>query len=331
MDPLQNLKNKLLSLSDRYSFYEKQYELLLKEKNNLHQLIQENQKHIIKIEEELQLLENRLKQDIDKKHHLLQKTSHTKNQLKNDIKNIKKDLKILISIQEKLKLAKIENKQCPLCDNEFITFLPFGKNLRKNAQCPVCGSLERHRAVYIYFLEKTNLFKDDIKLLHFAPESIFADIFSKAENIDYLPVDLLPGPNIQKKVDIQNIPYENNSFEVIYCSHVLEHVPDDQKAINELLRVLKPANEGGYAVILVPINQSLKKTLENPGYNTPELRLIYYGQHDHLRYYGKDFPDKLKKSGFQVQVYNTHDIIKSEHKRLKYGIKSEQIFVCKKK
>ncbi len=223
----------------------------------------------------------------------------------------------------------IPKKICPLCKSELLAFLPFGVNpkVRGNALCPNCGSLERHRASYLFLTENTNIFEENIKMLHFAPEKVLFEIFSNKKNIEYLPVDLNPDQFYAKeKMDIQNIKYPEDTFDFIYCSHVLEHVPHDQKAMKELYRVLKP---DGSALIMVPIKHSSKKTFEDSSVNTPELRSQYYGQFDHLRYYGLDFQEKLENAGFNVSKDFTQNI--SIESQKKYGLNlSDTIFYCTK-
>ncbi|MBQ2666514.1 class I SAM-dependent methyltransferase [Methanobrevibacter sp.] len=164
---------------------------------------------------------------------------------------------------------------------------------------------------------------------------MFYDLFKNREEIDYYPVDISDeNPFIREIVDIQDIPYEDDFFDLIYCSHVLEHVVDDKKAISELKRVLKPS---GTALILVPINgiafelpYDETKTLENPQYNTPELREKYYGQDDHLRLYGRDFKDRLIDAGFKIV---SDDFIRNlGHEAVdRYAlIRDENIFECVK-
>ena len=153
-----------------------------------------------------------------------------------------------------------DNKICPICNFELPAFVPFGNPPRENAMCPKCGSLERDRASYLFLKEKTKIFEEPVKLLHFAPEKNMAKIFSNKINIDYLPVDINPKMEyVKEKMDIQAIKYPENTFDFIYCSHVLEHIPDDLKALDEIYRVLK--NEGT-ALIIVPINPEFKVTLE---------------------------------------------------------------------
>lgn len=220
-----------------------------------------------------------------------------------------------------------ENKICPICSSELQVFLPVGHPIRENALCPICGSFERDRASYLFLKEETDVFNKNVKILHFAPEKTLAKLFKEMDNIDYLPVDINPEmENVVEKMDIQDIKYPDDSFDIIYCSHVLEHVPDDHKAMTELYRVIKP---GGFAIIIVPINPQLQQTLEDPSYNTPELRLKYYGQSDHLRYYGNDFPNKLQSVGFTVS--DTFLETKDENYLKKYGLKVyHYMFICSK-
>ena len=150
-------------------------------------------------------------------------------------------------------------RYCPVCSSRVRKFTPYGLKPRPEAQCPVCKSLERHRLVWVFFKERTSLFDGDAqKMLHFAPEPEFSGRFKKISSLDYVSADLFD-PNAMLKADISNIPCPDESFDVVYCSHVLEHVEDDRKAIAEIYRVLK---KGGQAVILVPI--TAEKTIEDP-------------------------------------------------------------------
>ena len=226
----------------------------------------------------------------------------------------------------------INNKKCfcPLCKNEFKVFLPAGVVLRKNAECPHCNSLERHRMLALYLEKHTDLIKNikPIRLLHFAPEPVLSNIFNSLTNIDYYPVDFDPSiKGIRDIIDIQKITYKDDFFDAIICFHVLEHIPDDHAAMKELFRCLK---KEGVAYIDVPLDKTLDVTFENPEYNTPELRTQYYGQHDHVRKYGNDFIQKLQIAGFKVNIiYPNNDFQESEIDR--YGLsKNNKMFLCTK-
>ena len=227
---------------------------------------------------------------------------------------------------------------CVACGKESAKFLPSGVDRRPNVKCPSCHSLERHRALWFYFENSTDIFKHNIgidrqiiKLLHFGPEKAFYDKFSNISYIDYYPVDLKPkryaNIHLRDVVDIQNIPYPDNHFDLIINIHVLEHIPDDKKAMKELQRVIKP---GGSAFISVPMSD-IEDTLENPAYDTDELRLKHYGQRDHLRRYSqRTFPNLLKKAGFDVSEINlTQGISEDELKRLGLA-RNEKMFLCSK-
>ena len=155
-------------------------------------------------------------------------------------------------------------------------------------------------------------------------------IFNKLNNLDYWPVDIIPKNNIRKQVDMSDIPFGDDYFDFIIFCHVLEHIPNDIKAMSELYRVVKPNSEGGVVFLMVPLFKDLDETLENDEYNTDELRLKYYGQKDHVRKYGIDFKDRLESVGFNVTYFAPEDIDKSITE--KYGISSENdiVFICKK-
>lgn len=219
---------------------------------------------------------------------------------------------------------------CQICQSEFKTFAPFGIGKRPNAKCPNCGSLERHRMLFSYMKEQTNLLDNNPKkLLHFAPEGMFQKLFRNHPSIQYFPVDLAPdkyGEDVAK-ADITAIPFEDETFDVILCSHVLEHVPDDGKAMRELLRVMK---KDGWGIFQVPINEKLETTFEDPSITSPSARKKAYGRKDHVRWYGLDFGEKLKKIGFQVKVA---DLMKSSSPEeiFRFGYKGgEDIFHCRK-
>ena len=222
---------------------------------------------------------------------------------------------------------------CPICET-ITNFKPFGTPPRKNAQCSNRGSLERDKfSIMIFHRKIPQIFEKNCKFLHFAPEKNLYKIFNNQENIDYYPVDINPKRykknkiNIREKVNMENIPYEDNTFDFIYNSHVLEHVPDDIKAMGQLRRVLK---EDGICLVTIPLF-NIPKTLENEEYNTPELRLKHYGQKNHLRKYGNDFKNRLESVGFDVEEVEPKDIENNINKRKILGLnENEKFFICKK-
>lgn len=227
--------------------------------------------------------------------------------------------------------------ECSICRSQYKEFAPFGpmgKAVRKNAFCPNCGSIERQRLIWKYIGDKTNFFtSDQFNMLHFAPEEVFYQEFSRMKNLEYTPVDLYPelyrykGDVKVVETDITMIPFENDSFDVILCNHVLEHIPDDILAMKELYRVMKP---GGWGIFQVPIDENLEKTYENPSVRRPSQRVKHFGQYDHVRQYGRDYIERLRSVGF---IVNRDDYVMkfSEGDIKKYGLmRTEYIYYCNK-
>jgi len=223
---------------------------------------------------------------------------------------------------------------CNICGAHFREFKAFGLKKRKNAQCLSCSSLERHRLIWNFLKDFTEFFSNrTIRLLHFAPEKFFYERFSKQRNIEYTPCDLFPElfhfksmPVPVLKVDITNIPFEDSVFDVILCNHVLEHIPDDLNAMAELYRVLK---SGGWGIFQVPLDNRNNSTYEDFSITTPEARQKAFGQKDHVRIYGKDYPDRLRKVGFDVKT-NDFALKMSAEERFEYGLKKQLIYYCEK-
>ncbi len=186
---------------------------------------------------------------------------------------------------------------CPCCNGRFRRFMPYGVIPRSNAMCPKCYSLERHRLLMLYLKNRTNIFKVNLRMLHFAPEDTFQRIFKTCSNIDYVSADL-DAPNAMLKMDITNILFKNEVFDVILCSHVLEHVEDDKRAIREMFRVLK---KGGWAIIQSPVENNRRRTHEDLAIRTPKDRRKYFGLDNHVRIYGLDYKQRLEDAGFTVK------------------------------
>ncbi|MBW2495419.1 MAG: methyltransferase domain-containing protein [Deltaproteobacteria bacterium] len=188
-------------------------------------------------------------------------------------------------------------RYCPCCDSQCRKFLSFGIETRHDVRCPFCGSLERHRLISLYLEQRTDLFDGRRKkLLHVAPEAPLSSAIERADYIDYLSADL-DRPDVMARMDITDIDYPADTFDVILCSHVLEHVPEDRKAMAEFFRVPKP---GGWAILQVPI--LAETTFEDFSVTDPAERERLFGQHDHVRSYGPDYADRLAEAGFSGTV-----------------------------
>ena len=214
---------------------------------------------------------------------------------------------------------------CPVCDSWDREFQTFGLIPRVNARCPTCGALERHRLIWQFFREHTDLFRAPRKrMLHFAPEPMFSTRLARLTHLDYLTADLY-GPAMAK-VDITDMPFEDQSFDVLSCSHVLEHVPDDHKALRECYRVLKP---GAWAALMVPIFR--EPTVEDPAITDPQERERLFGQVDHVRKYGPDFEERVQGAGFSVRRYTADDVIAGvARRRLAIGAGEGPVFLCRR-
>ncbi|MDM1378969.1 class I SAM-dependent methyltransferase [Myroides marinus] len=185
----------------------------------------------------------------------------------------------------------------PIDGKSFKTFLPYGyAKQRPNVLSPSTLSLERHRLLWLYLQRETDFFSSPKKVLHFAPEQAFYKRFKKQPNLDYTTTDL-ESPLADVKADICNLPFEDNSFDMILCNHVLEHIPDDTKAMHELYRILKP---GGMGIFQIPQDMSRAVTFQDDSITDPKERTLIFGQYDHVRVYGRDYFDKLRSIGFTV-------------------------------
>ncbi|WP_435579775.1 class I SAM-dependent methyltransferase [Gilvibacter sp.] len=215
----------------------------------------------------------------------------------------------------------------PIDGRGFRSFLAYGyAKTRENVLSPSTLSLERHRLLWLFLKNETNFFTEPQKLLHFAPEQAFYKRFKKMQHLDYVTTDL-NSPIADVKADICDLPFEDNSFDVILCNHVLEHIPDDAKAMQELYRVLRP---GGWGIFQIPQDLSREVTFEDPSITDKEERTRIFGQYDHVRVYGRDYFDKLAAVGFEVDAVDyTQSIGKelSDKYRLAWG---ELIPYCNK-
>ncbi|HSJ66108.1 MAG TPA: methyltransferase domain-containing protein [Anditalea sp.] len=214
---------------------------------------------------------------------------------------------------------------CPVCDHQFKKFLPYGRKARENALCPNCLALERHRLMYLFLKDQTSFFKVPLKVLHVAPEICFIERFEALENIEYITADI-ESPLAKVKMDIHDIPFEAETFDVVFCNHVMEHVDDDIKSCQEINRVLKT---NGWAIIQSPV-YDIEKTIEDKSITDPKEKEKIFGQRDHVRKYGKDYAKRLRKSGLQVEENKFVKLLSPEIIK-KYALpENEVIFYCTK-
>jgi SAM-dependent methyltransferase len=219
-----------------------------------------------------------------------------------------------------------KGRLCPVCGKSSRRFRPFGLSLREEAQCIHCGALERHRLLWLYLSKRTDLFDGKPKtMLHIAPESCLESIFRQRLGDNYITADLFSS-KVMVKMDVTDIHYPDQSFDVIYCSHVLEHVQNDRRAMKEFYRTLK---DRGWAILLVPIDA--EETFEDPSIVEPEERLRAFGQEDHVRRYGPDYADRLREAGFRVQVTTVADLAQQDEiRRMGLTRASGDIYFCTK-
>lgn len=230
---------------------------------------------------------------------------------------------------------------CPFCFRPLKTFLPAGANIpqlthlglvgigrRDNAQCYVCGSMDRERLVYLYLKHCTKVFTDNLRVLHIAPEPLLMKSLKKQANLHYIRANISRS-RADVSFDVTQIPFADDSFDVVIMNHVLEHVHDDTKAMREIHRVTK--KNAGFCILQVPFAKELATTLYDPNIDNDEERLQRYGQKDHVRLYGADYPNILSKAGFNVEPLTwQHQQSLFPNQRNRYGlIENEKVFVCK--
>ena len=215
----------------------------------------------------------------------------------------------------------------PIDGKSYRRFLPYGyAKVRENVLAPGTLSLERHRLFWLYLKNETTFFSAPLRVLHFAPEQAFVQKFKKQKNLTYTTTDL-NSPIADVKADICDLPFKDNSFDFIICNHVLEHIPDDTKAMQELYRVLAPS---GTAIVQVPYDAKREITFEDNTITDQRERTRIFGQYDHLRVYGMDYFKKLSSIGFEVNALNYTSSMTSDDIERYRLCKGELLPVCKK-
>lgn len=229
------------------------------------------------------------------------------------------------------------DKQCIICENKVNAFYPFGVDdeffkrhniigggYRPNSLCLHCKSIDRERWQYYTIQKHTDILTGSCSVLHIAPEKWLSDSIKQNSKCDYYSGDIRPGgaDHIVDLTDMTNL--EDNRFDYVIVNHVMEHIPEEQKAFNEIKRVLKNA---GKLLLSFPICTDAV-TYEDSTINTDEERLYHYGQTDHVRLYGTDYKKRIESFGFNVNVFSpinelSHDDIE------KYGfIENDVVMIC---
>jgi SAM-dependent methyltransferase len=199
----------------------------------------------------------------------------------------------------------------PIDNRSFRKFLPYGyENQRENVLSPSTLSLERHRLLWLYLKNETDFFTTKKKVLHMAPEQCFVNRFKDLGH-EYITADL-NSPIADIRANITDLPFEENTFDIIFCNHVLEHIQDDTKAMKELYRVMK---KGGMGVFQIPQDLNRETTFEDNSITDKKERAKIFGQYDHVRIYGLDYFTKLRSIGFKVDEVNYSQKISSELSR----------------
>ena len=225
-----------------------------------------------------------------------------------------------------------KGKECPLCGCRRRKFLPYGYvTQRDNALCPNCLALERHRTLWLWLLRESDIGRGAValpRLLHVAPEVALMRKFHKiyaAQPADYVTADL-ESPLADLHFDIQHIPLEDESFDVVICNHIMEHVEDDRLAMREILRIMR---KGGWGVILSPVDLQREKTFEDDTITDEAERTRIFGQYDHRRIYGRDYAERLREAGFEVYECDYANLIPAKEKEL-YALTDEPLYIVRK-
>ena len=215
----------------------------------------------------------------------------------------------------------------PINGKSYRKFLPYGYvKIRPNVLSPGTLSLERHRLIWLYLKNETDFFQTASKVLHMAPEKAFISRLKKVPHLDYISCDL-ESPLADIKADICALPFDDNSFDWVLCNHVLEHIPNDTKAMQELYRVLKP---GGKALLQVPLDPKRDTTFQDNSITDKATRTKIFGQYDHVRIYGLDYFEKLRTIGFQVNELQYGKTLTKEERKRYAVVKMEYIPLCVK-
>lgn len=230
--------------------------------------------------------------------------------------------------------------ECPICGHSFEHFLPggfdfpvlkdldvIGAGFREEVRCPHCDSNDRERLVYLFLRSRAQLYTNGGSIFHVAPEKSLQRFLKKIPRINHISVDI-NSPHADQVMDIRKIEYPDETFDVVICNHVLEHIPEDDIAMKELFRVLK---HQGFAIIQVPIARGIEKTIEDPSVTEPRERERLFGQYDHVRIYSdKDYIHRLEDAGFWVERVPVNDIADASEIQ-KFSLNPREVlYFCRK-
>lgn len=215
---------------------------------------------------------------------------------------------------------------CPICSRWYRRFARFGLRGRRNARCPGCGSLERHRYAWLYVTRRLDILRRRLEVLHVAPEDCIRSALLQRPLLRYVGIDRYDDDAEAEQQDLTDLPYPDRSFDLVLCSHVLEHIPDDRKAIAEIARVLRP---GGHAIVMVPIDRRRERTYEDAAIVSPSDRLRAFGHPYHVRICGWDYVERLRTAAFDVT--EAHSTALSEHKRRINRINRTVLYDCRRR
>jgi SAM-dependent methyltransferase len=192
-----------------------------------------------------------------------------------------------------------------------------------NFECPRCGAHDRERHLFLYLLESGLLKRiPELRILHFAPEKCLAPIIADMEPLEYIKCDKYQVGEDVQCVDIEAMPFADASFDLVLANHVLEHVPDDLRAVREVHRVLR---RGGLAILQTPFCAALTSTWSDPGIVSDEARLQAYGQEDHVRLFGKDIFERISSGGLLAHVENHEDLLQTYDATI-FGVNASEPF-----
>jgi SAM-dependent methyltransferase len=225
-----------------------------------------------------------------------------------------------------------EGKECPVCGCKRRKFLPYGYvTPRENALCPKCLSLERHRLLWLWLLRESDLGRGAMalpRMLHIAPEVALMRRFRKmyaSSPERYITADL-ESPLADMHFDVQQIPLKDGEMDVVICNHIMEHVEDDRRAMSELYRVMR---RGGWGVILSPVELTRATTFEDDSITDEAERTRIFGQYDHRRVYGRDYADRLREVGFEVEDLDYAASLTADE-RARFALPVDHLYIVRK-